>query len=100
MTGLDSFLQGVLVTLCAVAALHFLRFYRHTRDGLFLLFCGAFLVMAGHWTALSMVPPSHESRPYLYLVRLTAFVLLLIGIAHKNRPRGRRPVPSPPGSGG
>ena len=89
MNALHSFLQGVVVALCAVAALHFLRFYRDTRDKLFLLFCGAFLIMAANWTALSMVPTSHESRPYLYLVRLTAFTLLLIGIAYKNRPGGR-----------
>ena len=84
MKELNQFLTGALSALCVVAALHFLRFHRHTRDGFFLLFGAAFVVMAAHWAALAMLPTAHESRPWLYGLRLVAFLLLLAGIAHKN----------------
>jgi uncharacterized protein DUF5985 len=86
---LNEFLTGALSALCVIAALHFLRFHRHTRDGLFLLFGAAFVVMAAHWAALAMLPAAHESRPWLYALRFFAFLLLLAGIAHKNRQTSR-----------
>ncbi len=79
------FLWGMLAMACIVAGLFFLRFYGTTRERLFLVFAVAFWVFALNWIGLAALNPSSESRHYLYLVRLAAFVLLCAGIVDKNR---------------
>ena len=79
------FLWGALAATSAVAGLFFLRFWRTTQDRFFLLFALAFGVFALHWTALAVLDVSDETRAYLYLPRLLAFLLILGAIAEKNR---------------
>ncbi len=79
------FLWGALSMACLVSGLFFLRYYRQSRDRFFLFFSIAFFVFALNWLGLSVVPREHESRHYVYVVRLIAFVLLLVAIAAKNR---------------
>jgi hypothetical protein len=81
---------AALATCAWVAGLFFLRFWRDSRDRLFLFFCFAFWVLALHWLGLFVVRPGEESRHYLYVLRLVAFVLIAVGIVDKNR-RGRFP---------
>ena len=81
------FLWGALAATSAVAGLFFLRFWRTTQDRFFLLFALAFGVFSLHWTALAVVDVPDETRPYLYLPRLLAFLLILGAIAEKNRRR-------------
>ena len=78
-------LLGALVVACAAVSLFFFRFARDTGDRLFVFFGGAFLVLSLHWLALGIVQPASEVRPFLYVARLLAFVLILIGIFVKNR---------------
>ena len=74
---------------CAVAGLFFLRFWKTVRDRLFLYFCLAFWMLAGHWALLgSLHDTIPEDRQFVYLPRLLAFVLILAGVWDKNR--GRR----------
>jgi hypothetical protein len=79
------FLDGALFTACMVAALFFLRYWRVTRDGLFLCFSLAFVALAAQWAwmGLDLTPtlPRHQA----YVLRLVAFCLILVGIIHKNR---------------
>jgi hypothetical protein len=87
------FFNGINVTLCAVAGVMFLKFWRRTDDRLFLLFAIAFWILAADWTVLAALPhfvrnPS-EHNALVYSVRLLAFVLILAGIITKNR-YGRR----------
>ena len=84
-TPLHAALLGALVVSCAAVALFFFRFARDTRDRLFLCFGGAFAVLSAHWLLLAWTDPDSEFRPFLYLVRLAAFLLILIGIFVKNR---------------
>ena len=81
-----SMMSGATVMACFVSALFFLRFWRTTRDRLFLLFAVAFGMMALHWMGLALTSPDYEFRPLLYGVRLAAFVVILLAIADKNRP--------------
>lgn len=81
-----SMMSGATVMACVVSGLFFLRFWRSTRDRLFLLFAVAFGMMALHWMGLALTSPDYEFRPLLYGVRLTAFVVILLAIADKNRP--------------
>jgi Family of unknown function (DUF5985) len=61
------------------------RFWRTTRDRLFLFFAGAFATLALNRVSLALVDPALELQHYVYLVRLFAFLLLIVGIVDKNR---------------
>ncbi len=69
----------------ATVALYFLRFWMQSRDRLFLFFATAFAAFALHWIGLGIAQPPVESRHYLYVLRLLAFLLILVGIIDKNR---------------
>lgn len=84
-------LLGAAAMACFAAALFFLRFWRDTRDRLFLFFATAFSLAGIERVALGLLPPADEHEPYVYLLRLVAFSLILLAIVDKNRQRPRRP---------
>lgn len=86
---LYEFLSGMLVAAFMIAALFFLRFWRRTRDPLFLSFAGAFLLLGIGQSLLALIDLAKEDRSWIYLVRLTAFMLILAGIYGKNRSQRR-----------
>ncbi|HEY0010025.1 MAG TPA: DUF5985 family protein [Tepidisphaeraceae bacterium] len=81
---MNQFLLGAVVIASAVAGLFFLRFWTRTGDRLFAIFAAAFWMMGLNWLLLALIQ-QHEIRPALYLIRLCAFVLILIAIVDKNR---------------
>jgi hypothetical protein len=85
---LNSFLLGAIVLCCVGSGLFFLRFWRKSADRLFLIFAIAFWVLGVNWLALAFTEKD-EVRTALYAVRLIAFILILVGIWAKNRPRRR-----------
>jgi hypothetical protein len=80
-----SFLQGVVAMGCAVAGLLFLRFWRDSRDRLFLHFALAFWTMGFSYTLLGLIAFATEWRVYVFALRLLAFCLIIAGILEKNR---------------
>jgi hypothetical protein len=82
------FLGGAIVMGFAVAALLFLKFWRRTREGLFLAFSGSFLLLGITQALLSLGGFVDEQRSWLYLLRLAAFLLILFALFLQNR-RGR-----------
>ena len=78
------FLWGALCMGTAIIALCFLRYWRRSGDRLFAFFAAAFAALTLNWIALAVVDPGVESRHTLYLIRLFAFVLIIIGILDKN----------------
>jgi uncharacterized membrane protein len=82
---MKEFLSGVATTLCLVAALFFLRFWRQTHDRLFAFFAVAFVIMSANWAALAFLPVEDEARTVVYGVRILAFVLILVAVIDKNR---------------
>ena len=86
------FFWGALALASWVAGLFFAKFWRLSRDRLFGLFALAFWTLALHWTLLGILDSPVETRHYLYLLRLAAFVLIIVAIVDKNR----RPTASPP----
>jgi uncharacterized membrane protein len=84
---LKVFLWGAIAMGCAVIALCFLRSWRTSGERLFLFFAVAFLALTLNWTGLAFIDPGVELRHILYLFRLAAFVLIIIGVADKNRRR-------------
>jgi len=87
---IEDFLGGAVAMGFAVAALFFLKFWRRTREGLFLAFAASFLLLATTQALLTLSGVPTEERSWLYLLRLLAFLLLLAAMAWQNR-RGSRP---------
>jgi hypothetical protein len=84
-TRLAVFVLGTIAMGSLIAALFFTRFYRETRDPLFLFFASAFGLEGFNRTLLAFSPTPNEADPRLYLLRAFAYSLILIGIYRKNR---------------
>jgi hypothetical protein len=87
---MKEFFVGALAMSSVVAAFLFWRFWRLNHDRLFALFAASFAAMAIHWIGLAIVDPAREGRHLIYLVRLLAFVLIILAIFDKNRRDGSR----------
>ena len=72
-----------------VAMLFFLRFWRQTRDVFFLFFALAFGIDAVTRTLLGLDEVTGEAEPFFYVARLASFMLIIIAVIQKNRPRRR-----------
>ncbi len=80
-----AFCYGVAFACSLGAATFFVRFWLSSRDPLFAWFAAAFALLGFHWAALVGANPVAETRPYFYLVRLLAFVLIIVATLQKNR---------------
>lgn len=78
------FLAGMVTMGFATASLFFLRFWRRTRDHLFLAFGIAFFLFAAHQGLVGLAGIPREERSWIYLIRLAGFALLLVAIVQKN----------------
>ena len=65
--------------------LFFLKFWKRTRDQLFLPFALAFTLLGLGQSILALGNIPTEERGSIYLLRLFAFALILIAILRKNR---------------
>jgi uncharacterized membrane protein HdeD (DUF308 family) len=81
---LEAFLLGIIATSSLTAGFFFLKFWRKTRDSLFLAFGLAFFVEGLNRSAVLFLAKPNEGSPYIYIVRLLAFLLILAAILHKN----------------
>ena len=84
MTTLLNFLAGAVTLGFALIALFFLRFWRDSRDGLFLNFAIAFVLLAAGQAILTLADIPIEERSWVYLLRLAAFTLILVAVIRKN----------------
>ena len=82
---LYDFLSGAVAAGFFVCALFFLRFWRRTSDGLFLAFALAFGLLGTGQSILALANIPTEERGSIYLVRLSAFAVILFAIVRKNR---------------
>jgi uncharacterized membrane protein HdeD (DUF308 family) len=82
---IEGFLLGVIATSSVTAGIFFLRFWRDTKDSLFLTFAIAFIAEGLNRTAMLILKQPNEGSTWIYVVRFFAFFLILIGIANKNR---------------
>ena len=87
---LYAFFSGVLVAGFLVAALFFLRFWSRSNDPLFLSFACSFLLLGLGQSLLALGGFAVEERSWVYLIRLTAFLLILAAVYGKNRTRRSR----------
>ena len=86
---LEQFLSGAVVMGFGIACLLFLRYWRRTREKLFLTFAASFFLLALNYTWLALTHIPVEERSPLFLVRLLAFGLFAFAIVESNRSRVR-----------
>ena len=82
---MQQFLTGAMAMASCVAMLFFLRFWRESRDRLFLMFATAFLLLGLTRLGLALALDPNEEQTYLYWIRLAAYLLILTAIVDKNR---------------
>jgi hypothetical protein len=80
---MDQILTGIYVMGYAIAGLFFIRYWRVTRDRLFLLFAIAFWVFGIQRLLLGMTG-DNEDVLFLYGIRLLGFILIIWAIVDKN----------------
>ena len=77
---------GALTMGYAVISLFFLRYWRTTRDRFFLFFAVAF-ICEGIGRLISGLTDYSETGPYVYAMRLAAYLIIIAAIIDKNRLR-------------
>lgn len=82
---MNDIVSGALMMGYLAVALFFLRFWSASRDRLFLLFSAAFAILAVQRVALALTRATMEDQTAFYLMRLAAFVVILVAIVDKNR---------------
>jgi membrane-associated PAP2 superfamily phosphatase len=82
---ISDFLGGATSMGFAIAALLFLKFWQRTREGLFLAFAAAFLLLGVTQALLTLTRIPLEERSSLYLIRLAAFTLIIGALWWQNR---------------
>jgi hypothetical protein len=80
----QGFVLGFLCLSCLVAALFFLKFWRQTRDGLFLAFGIAFIIEGANRCFMLLLAHPSEGSPSVYIVRMFAALIILAAILRKN----------------
>jgi len=79
-----NFLSGMITLGYLLSGLFFLKFWRRSRDALFVIFAVAFWLLAINQALLNALALSDEERGGLYLLRLAAFALIVVAIVQKN----------------
>lgn len=80
----QEFFAGFLAAGFLVCALFFLRFSRRLRDGLFMAFAIAFALLSLQQFLTTFLGLPEEDRSWIYLLRLAAFLIVIIAILAKN----------------
>jgi hypothetical protein len=90
---MSNMLLGAIAFAYAVLVAFFARYYMRSRDRLFLIFAGAFFVLAVNRVLRAVIAHS-EDYTALYVVRLFAYLLILWAIVDKNRSAQSSPSPT------
>jgi hypothetical protein len=91
-----SILSGGIIMGFAAAGLFFMRFWRRTRDMLFLYFAVAFWLLALNHAIIAFAGIPAEEASWVYLLRLAAFSLIIVAIVQKNVAVRRNASEQPP----
>ena len=93
MATATAFMSGLVTMGFLLAGLFFFRFWRRTGDSLFAAFAGAFVLLAVNQALAQLIELGREETGWVWLLRLLAFVLIIIAIVNKNL---IRPTEAPP----
>lgn len=78
------FVAGAIAMGYVVIGLFFLRFWRRTGDRFFMIFGIAFGLLAANNAASYLTGAAQREPTWIYLIRLAAFVLIIIAVVTKN----------------
>lgn len=78
------FFTGMITMGFVVCSLFFLRFWRRTRDWLFLVFAVAFVLLAINACLGTLLDIPRAERSWIFLFRLAAFSMIIAAILRKN----------------
>jgi hypothetical protein len=78
------FLSGAIVTAFLACGLFFLKFWWRSRDLLFAAFAAAFWLLALNAALVVLLPEHGEARSLYYLLRIAAFLLIVLAVIGKN----------------
>ena len=79
-----AFAAGALTLGWLAVGVFFLKFWRRTGDALFLAFAVAFALLATNQAVPVLFGIASEDQGYVYLLRLAAFVLIILAVLRKN----------------
>lgn len=82
---LNSFLHGGVMALSLVAGLFFFKFWNKTQDRFFGYFALAFALFAVERWLLVLIDPRNEAQPFVYSLRMLAFLIIIWAVIDKNR---------------
>ena len=85
----DIFLLGFIAASSLVAGLFFLRFWKATRDYLFLAFALFFIIQGGSDAIVVNLSHPNEGSLWLFLLRLVSILAVFGAILWKNASRSR-----------
>jgi len=88
----EMMLYGFIIAQQLFIALYFARFWRATRDRLFLFLTAGFIVMSIHRAGLGYAHArgiALDQQTWFFVVRAASYLLILIGIVDKNMARRR-----------
>jgi hypothetical protein len=83
------FLAGAVTLGHLAVGVCFLRFWKKTRDPLFLAFAFAFWLFGANQFIVSLLGAHSEQAAWAYVLRVLGYVLILGAIVGKNRDTGR-----------
>lgn len=78
------FIRGAVAMGFLVAAGYFFRFWRETRDRLFLLFAAAFVLISANNVLQTVINETVRNNILPYVIRLLAFLIIATAIIDKN----------------
>jgi uncharacterized membrane protein HdeD (DUF308 family) len=81
---LDIFLLGFVASCSLCAAVFFLRFWRKTRDSLFLAFAAFFAIQGLLSASAASLQRPNEGTLWFFVLRLLSILLVLGAIVRKN----------------
>lgn len=86
-----NFVYGIITMGYVVAGLFFLKFWQRSRDLLFAIFALAFWLLALNQAIVAALDVPREEQSWAYLLRLAAFILIIVAIIQKNAARRSGP---------
>ena len=81
---MQTFLSGMTTMGFLVVSLLFVRYWRRTRDGIFVWFSISFALLALTQALPVIIEIPREEHSWVFLLRLLAFALLIFAILRKN----------------
>ena len=81
---LVGYMAGAISAGFLAISLFFLKFWRRTKDGLFLSFSAAFVLLAVGQSVPVLAHIPSENLSQVYLLRLAAFLVIIWAVLRKN----------------